>query len=538
MSLTNCKIVTRAWILLGSISSILITGIILAWMLNASVRSATDALVNHDYEYQLKVLDLQLNIVQVQQWLTDISATRGLDGLDDGYAEAKKHATRIRSLVEEVSILDKGNADFYREMQITFENYYQTGKEMATRYVAEGPSGGNPFMETFDRAAASMSVKLDRVLQQATTNASKRMNEIHHLNSRATKVNITVSMVITLALVGGLLYLIQLLKPLEKLRKSTVQLAGNDLTFDIKPIKGNHEIAILTSSFVQMKDNLKCAIAEIGSVASMVTSTTEEMSKVSEKTHQGVSAQNTEIEQIATAINQMAATVQEISRNTAAAAESAHQAHEAVNNGGRVVDEAVAATHSLATKVSHGADVVGRLQSESDSIGNVINVIRGIAEQTNLLALNAAIEAARAGEQGRGFAVVADEVRTLASKTQDSTKEIQLMIERLQTEATEAASVMSHGREQADVTAQLAADAGHSLSAIRESVGIINEMSMQIATAAEQQDAVANEINQNIEGIRVVSEQTATAAQQTSDASDTLSEQAVSLHRFVARFKV
>ncbi|MCU7905869.1 MAG: methyl-accepting chemotaxis protein [Candidatus Thiodiazotropha sp. (ex Epidulcina cf. delphinae)] len=538
MSLSNYTIVTRAWILLGSISSILITGIIVVWLQNASVLSTTDTLVNHDYEYQLKVLDLQLNIVQVQQWLTDISATRGRDGLDDGYAEAEKHATRIGVLIEEASILDSDNADFYLEMQISFDNYYQTGKKMAGLYIAQGPSGGNLFMETFDKAAASMSEKLDNALQRAITNASNRVNEIHRSNSKTTKVNIGVSSVITLVLIGGLLYLIQLLKPLEEIRESTVQLASNDLTFSLKPIQGNHEIAILTSSFVTMKDNLKCAIAEIGSVASMVTSTTQEMSKVSEKTHQGVSAQNMEIEQIAAAINQMAVTVQEISRNTTSAAESAHQANEAVNNGGQVVDEAVAATQSLANKVSHGADVVGRLQSESGNIGNVVNVIRGIAEQTNLLALNAAIEAARAGEQGRGFAVVADEVRTLASKTQDSTKEIQMMIERLQAEATEAASVMSHGREQADMTAQLAVNAGDSLSAIRESVSIINEMSMQIATAAEQQDAVANEINQNIEGIRMVSEQTADAAQQTSDASDSLSDQAASLHRFVARFKV
>ncbi|MES9972335.1 MAG: methyl-accepting chemotaxis protein [Candidatus Thiodiazotropha sp.] len=531
-------LVARAWILLGSITTILSIGIAVSWVNNSNLRDTTNHLVDNDYQFQLTVLDLQLNIVQVQQWLTDISATRGLDGLDDGFTEAEKHAKQARSLIAQASAFDKTGSDFYQKLLTTFNNYYQTGKKMAELYVAQGPSAGNPFMETFDQAAAAMADQLNTVLDKASGQTSERVDTIHDISSHATLVNISVAAITMLCLIGGLLYLIYLLKPLEHIRKSIVHLADNDLTFEMPAIKGEHEIAVLASSFTKMRENLSKAIHEINSVASAVTTTTHTMSSVCEQTNDGVSAQNREIEQIATAINQLAETVQDISRNTTYAASSSQQANEAVVTGSRVVEEAIVATRALANEVSNGADVVNQLQSESEKIGNVVNVIQGIAEQTNLLALNAAIEAARAGEQGRGFAVVADEVRNLATKTQESTHEIEKMIERLQSGSTEASSVMTLGREHAEQTVLLVSDAGDSLSSIRESVGQINEMSIQIATAAEQQGSVASEINQNIEGIRLISKQTAEASQQTNTAGHSLNEQASALHHFVNRFNV
>jgi methyl-accepting chemotaxis protein len=523
----NC-IVSRARYLLITIVVVLGIGIISTWSVNHSVHSTTDTLVSQDYAFQLKVLELRFHIVQVQQWLTDISATRTLDVLDDGYAEAQTHADQVITLINEASALDSDNNVFYQDMRHTFDSYYATGKKMAQLYVEQGPAGGNLFMNTFDEAADSMSESLNTVMQRAADGTSTRLGELQQTSSTASVVNLVISLSVMVILVGGLLYLINLLKPLTQIREATVRLAANDLTFDIKPTKGKHEVAILSTSFVQMKDNLNRTISEISDVANTVNHTTQVMSKVADETHQGVSSQNQQIEQIATAINQMASTVLEISNSTAAAAESAHQANHAVTNGSQVVDEAVAATRDLARKVSNGASVVGRVQCESESIDKVLVVIRGIAEQINLLALNAAIEAARAGEQGRA----------LASKTQYSTKEIQSMIERLQAGSAEAADVMNHSCEQADKTAQLASDAGHSLSEIREAVSLINQMSLQIATAAEEQGATANEINRNIESIRQVSEQTASAAQKTNHASENLNNQAVTLHQFVARFKV
>jgi methyl-accepting chemotaxis protein len=233
----------------------------------------------------------------------------------------------------------------------------------------------------------------------------------------------------------------------------------------------------------------------------------------------------------------MAATSQEVARNTAAAANAARQADSETQAGREVVNQAIDAIDHLAQEVVSAADVIHRLEAESGKIGTVLDVIRGIAEQTNLLALNAAIEAARAGEQGRGFAVVADEVRTLATRTQESTQEIQKMIERLQTGAKSAVQVMEQGRSKAQVSVQQAARAGTSLDTIATAVSAISDMNAQIASAAEEQGAVAEEINRNITNISQIANQTASGAEQTATASAELAKLAARLQTHVGRFK-
>jgi methyl-accepting chemotaxis protein len=237
-------------------------------------------------------------------------------------------------------------------------------------------------------------------------------------------------------------------------------------------------------------------------------------------------------------MNEMSGTVQEVARNAADASNAADAADTEASNGALVSTEAIGGIESLVSEVNSAAQVIRNLEQDSENIGSVLDVIRGIAEQTNLLALNAAIEAARAGEQGRGFAVVADEVRTLASRTQQSTQEIQDMILRLQDGAANAVKVMEGAQNKAQVSSDSVEKAAESLAAIAGSVSAINDMNTMIASAAEEQSAVAAEMQTNMNNIREVADRSADGAQQTAQASEELARLAAEQQALMAAFKM
>lgn len=277
---------------------------------------------------------------------------------------------------------------------------------------------------------------------------------------------------------------------------------------------------------------------EVMGAASTLNASTAEMNNIADQTRQITSDQQQQIDQVATAINEMTATVQEVARNTSEAAEAAVKADEEADKGREIVNQTLQSIRSLEATVSNATDVISTLDQDSQNIGTVLDVIKGIAEQTNLLALNAAIEAARAGEQGRGFAVVADEVRTLASRTQSSTQEIENTIAKLQAGAQNAVQAMTEGREQTSQTVQQTSDVSSSLNSIAQAVGIIKDMNQQVATAGEEQSAVSNEINQNISRISELAYSSSEGAEKTALSSSQLAGLGVQLAEHTKYFKV
>jgi len=275
----------------------------------------------------------------------------------------------------------------------------------------------------------------------------------------------------------------------------------------------------------------------VGGVTQLETAS-DNMSTISKQTVDGVLKQQSETTQVATAMNEMAVSVQEVARTAANTAEAARNADNEAQAGKQVVTEAMGAITSLAGEVEKAAETLGDLESDIGNIGAIVDVIRGITEQTNLLALNAAIEAARAGEHGRGFAVVADEVRTLAARTQSSTHEIEEMVGRLQSGANAAVTVMNEGRESAKMSVDKAACAGVALDTITAMITTMDEMSAAISSAANEQSSVAEDINRGIVNISQIAEHTADGAQESATAVEAMSALSAQLQDAAGKFKV
>ncbi|MCW9013593.1 MAG: HAMP domain-containing methyl-accepting chemotaxis protein [Gammaproteobacteria bacterium] len=328
-----------------------------------------------------------------------------------------------------------------------------------------------------------------------------------------------------------------ILRPARNLMNDFARMASGDFTGEISVSSGD-EIGQVAGSAKILQQDVGHIVQQINQSIFQLSTSAEEVSHVTSQANQAMLRQSQETDQVATAMNEMTATVHEVSQNAQVASDSANQANDEVNTGQSVVNESISAISKLVQQVEQAGDVIHELENNSVEIGSVLDVIRSIAEQTNLLALNAAIEAARAGEQGRGFAVVADEVRVLAQRTQTSTEEIQAMIEKLQSGAQEAVEAMNQSRSQADVTRDTAARAGQVLNSITQSVTNINDMNTLIASAAEEQNAVAEEVNQNVVNISQVSETTADSVAKTAAAAEELRNLAEELKHVISGLKV
>lgn len=344
----------------------------------------------------------------------------------------------------------------------------------------------------------------------------------------------------SLFIVMSLVYLTSrsIIVPINEVCETIHQIRGsNDLSLSIC-VKGQDEVSTMTHDFNGLISDFKTLIFEVNSALITLNTATEDLAETTSATSDGMKEQLHEADMVATAATQMQATIQDISHNTEAAAHKAESTNVSALEGRSEVDSTVARISELSISLGGASEVVSQLEKDGETIGSVLDVIRGIAEQTNLLALNAAIEAARAGEQGRGFAVVADEVRSLAQRTQESTQEIESIITTLQQRTQQVVSLMLQCRQQGDASSAQASKAGELLQSITENVQNIMDMSTQIATAIDEQNLVASEVNKNVVKIRDIAEQATEHASKNAHTSEEVSEQARVLHGAIAKFKV
>lgn len=427
------------------------------------------------------------------------SANNALKKIEVEYKEYIEHVHTIFSLLE------KGNK--------------QAAEQLADKIVYEE--------EQLIRALGVLLRKIARFTEASAQSAEKHEQMAVSVLTVITIVSIIFGLVTSLFTANMII---------NAIRKATVTASG-DLTQEIK-IDTHDEIGELLSAMNGMRLKLLKMLSDISDTTTQLSIASEEMSAVTTQTSHVLQEQQSETEQVATAMTEMTLTVQEVASNITHTARSANEANEKTNEGTEVVQQAIDQINLLAGQIETSAHAISEVDQQSEAISSVLDVIKGIAEQTNLLALNAAIEAARAGEQGRGFAVVADEVRTLAGRTQQSTEEINSIIGKLQNGSRRAVEVMEQSRKQSKSAVDYAIRSGEALAMIATSVGEINQMSAQIASAAEEQGVVSEEVNRNIVKINDMSAETATGATQTAQASQDLAKMAIQLKNIVERFKI
>ncbi|QUE89475.1 methyl-accepting chemotaxis protein [Pseudomonas sp. SCA2728.1_7] len=366
--------------------------------------------------------------------------------------------------------------------------------------------------------------------------AESQKSAAHYENSR-TIVSLFIALAALATVALAMMLTRSIVRPLSSAVSAAESVAQGDLT---RPIEthGNDEVSRLLKALATMQQNLRETLQGISGSATQLATAADELNAVTLDSTQGLQQQNNEIEQAATAVNQMTAAVEEVARNAVSTSDATRQSSESAHLGQVRVSETATAINALASDVQQTGELVQSLANQSQDIGKVLDVIRAIAEQTNLLALNAAIEAARAGESGRGFAVVADEVRALAYRTQQSTQEIEQMVQGMRSGSSLALDSMQASTARATTTLALAERAGEALQTITASVHEIHERNLVIASAAEEQAQVAREVDRNLVNIRDLSVRSAAGADQTSASSHELSQLANALQGMVRRFQL
>ncbi|MGB0941798.1 MAG: methyl-accepting chemotaxis protein [Marinomonas sp.] len=493
-----------------------------------------------------KIKDARYYVVQVQQFLTDIGATRS----DEALAEADESKAGAIESFDALEQMWPERAQEIQALKNQLDIMHAAGVKMAYTYIEDGTEAGNALMKGaggFDDKSAQLADSLDAIASELVTALVEGDQEVIAVNESTHSLALMSSLICGVVIVGSILFLRRRILPaLHELDQSLSNIAdgAKDLTLRLSE-EGKDELSDISRSFNRFIAGIHNLIIETNDKAIQLSSEGKQMTYASIETSKGMEQLQSQTDNITQAISEMQSTVKDVANHAESAALAAKQSDDDAKQSDddakqveQVVNESKMSINSLAKGVSEASDALVSLEQNTENVGSILDVIRGIAEQTNLLALNAAIEAARAGEQGRGFAVVADEVRTLAGRTQESTEQIQNMITELQKGSNAAVSVMAQSREQADASVAHAEQASEALSRIAGSISNISNMATQIASSMDQQAEVSDDITSSISNISDAAQSTSSNAEQSHLASKQVLGHAQALTETMGDFKV
>ncbi len=542
--LNNLKVGQKILAIVLLVGSILAASLAVSYFSFVELRRSLEEVKNEGVPNAILAKDMQMQVVQIQQWLTDISATRGQDGLDDGFKEAEKahnvfqgDLTRIRaSYVAEKDAAGVALADQLKERMAV---WYATGKKMAQAYIDGGAPSGNKLMGDFDKVSTQMQESLQPLIDAQVNEATRELDAAVSEAMRVQMLTLAGIFIAVAALaVGGRYLTLGVSGPLNHMSELMARIvARKDFSVQVD-VRGGGEIADASRSFNTLIAMLRTMLQELNADVHRLDDTATELAQASRQSSNSSSATSQSASAMAAAVEEMSVSLDQMLDNTHAAQEVVGISTGHSEEGGRVIGAAISDMQSISVAVQQVSEVIGTLGEQTERISNIVNVIREVADQTNLLALNAAIEAARAGEQGRGFAVVADEVRKLAERTASATGEIAGMISAIQSSAHTAVDRMTDAVRQADAGTQLAGEAGQSIEAIRSGANQVASAFHDIANSIAEQSSAGQLIAQQVEQVALASDQNSSAVGRTAHSAKELEALSREMRQRIDQFKV
>ncbi|WP_455805567.1 methyl-accepting chemotaxis protein [Pseudomonas fluorescens] len=541
MSLRNLNIAPRAFLGFAFIALLVIVLGVFAVNRMTIIRQASVEMDSTQLPSVTQLAVVTENVLRLRILSFRVLVNREAAGLQEAQTRIGVLVDKVRAAQARYAALPAGPEEraLYQSFATTLDNYLQAQNQMMELSRQDKLDEMRTLINTrIKDGTDQMGEQLNKLIAINAADAKAASIQAgQYYDSAITGIIIVAVFAAIATVLLAWLLTRSIVTPLNRAVQAAQTIADGNLTKVIE-VDGKDEATQLLQALATMQSNLRKTIEQIAGSATQLGAAAEELSAVTEEASRGLQQQNNEIEQAATAVNEMTAAVEEVARNAVSTSEASNQSTHAAREGRDQVVKTVDAIQTMTHDVQNTAQMIEGLAAQGRDIGKVLDVIRAIAEQTNLLALNAAIEAARAGEAGRGFAVVADEVRALAHRTAQSTQEIEKMVAGIQNGTGEAVSSMQQSNQRTQTTLEMARAAGVALEQITQSIHQINERNLVIASASEEQAQVSREVDRNLVNIRDLATQSAAGANQTSAATHELSRLAVDLNAMVARFVI